>query len=253
MVLVLLFGSVVAAGMPLLMALIGVGIGLCTITALGATLGLSSTTSTLAQTLSLAASIDYALSIVSRYRAELTEGRDRADAAGRAVGTAGTAGSAVVFAGLTVIVALAALAVVRIPMLTKMGLAAADTVAIAVLVALTFVPALLGFAPVKVLRRRDRKQLSGKPLSARRQRKAAKHAEKDAWRGPNLVSRWAGYVLRHPVAVLLLAVLGLGAVAVPAASLELGLPGGGTWPPTPPSARPTTCSRSPSTPGSTGR
>ncbi|QWB22999.1 MULTISPECIES: MMPL family transporter [Streptomyces] len=228
LVLLLTFGSVIAAGMPLLTALIGVGVGISAITALGATLGLSSTTSTLAMMLGLAVGIDYALFIVSRYRAELTEGRDRADAAGRAVGTAG---SAVVFAGLTVIVALAGLAVVNIPMLTKMGLAAAGTVAIAVLVALTFVPALLGFAPVKVLRRRDRHRFSGKPLSARRQRKADKLAAKDARRKPNLGSRWAGYVLRHPVAVLVLAVLGLGAVAVPAASLELGLPGEGTMAP----------------------
>ncbi|WP_419995170.1 MMPL family transporter [Streptomyces boninensis] len=224
-VLILTFGSVVAAGMPLLTALIGVGIGISAITALGSTLGLSGTTSTLAMMLGLAVGIDYALFIVSRYRAELTEGRDRADAAGRAVGTAG---SAVVFAGLTVIVALAGLAVVNIPMLTKMGLAAAGTVAVAVLVALTFVPALLAFAPVKVLRRRDRKHFSGKPLTARQQRKAAKRAAKEARRKPNLGSRWARYVLRHPVAVLLIAVVGLGTVAVPAASLELGLPGEGT-------------------------
>ncbi|MEU9996554.1 MMPL family transporter [Streptomyces sp. NPDC050848] len=227
-VLVLTFGSVIAAGMPLLTALIGVGVGISAITALGSTLGLSSTTSTLAMMLGLAVGIDYALFIVSRYRAELTEGRERADAAGRAVGTAG---SAVVFAGLTVIVALAGLAIVNIPMLTKMGLAAAGTVAIAVLVALTLVPALLAFAPVKVLRRRDRARFSEKPLSPRRQRKAAKQAEKDARRKPNLGSRWASYVLRHPVAVLLVAVVGLGAVAVPAASLELGLPGEGTMAP----------------------
>ncbi|MFD3943723.1 MMPL family transporter [Streptomyces sp. NPDC058579] len=227
-VLVLTFGSVIAAGMPLLTALICVGVGISAITALGSTLGLSSTTSTLAMMLGLAVGIDYALFIVSRYRAELTEGRDRADAAGRAVGTAG---SAVVFAGLTVIVALAGLAVVNIPMLTKMGMAAAGTVAIAVLVALTLVPALLGFAPVKVLARRDRARFSGKPLSPRRQRRAAKRAEKDARRKPNLGSRWASYVLRHPIAVLLVAVVGLGAVAVPAASLELGLPGEGTMAP----------------------
>ncbi|WP_210589254.1 MMPL family transporter [Streptomyces sp. GESEQ-35] len=228
LVLIITFGSVIAAGMPLLTALIGVGVGISAITALGSTLGLSSTTSTLAMMLGLAVGIDYALFIVSRYRSELTEGRDRADAAGRAVGTAG---SAVIFAGLTVIVALAGLAVVNVPMLTKMGLAAAGTVAIAVLIALTLVPALLGFAPVKVLRRRDRARFSGKPLSARRQRKAAKRAKKDARRRPNLGSRWARYILRHPVAVLLLAVVGLGTVAVPAASLELGLPGEGTMAP----------------------
>ncbi|WNO76608.1 MMPL family transporter [Streptomyces sp. AM8-1-1] len=224
-VLLITFGSMIAAGMPLLTALIGVGVGISGITALGTTLGLSSTTSTLALMLGLAVGIDYALFIVSRYRAEIAEGHERQEAAGRATGTAG---SAVVFAGLTVIVALAGLTVVNIPMLTKMGLAAAGTVAVAVLIAVTLVPALLGFAPVKVLRRRDRRQHYGKPLSARKQRKAAKRAAKAR---PNLGARWAGYVLRHPVAVLLVGVVGLGAAAVPAASLELGLPGEGTMAP----------------------
>ncbi|MFF5938433.1 MMPL family transporter [Streptomyces sp. NPDC012508] len=224
-VLVLTFGSVIAAGMPLLTALIGVGIGISGITALGSTLGLSGTTSTLAMMIGLAVGIDYALFIVSRFRAERAEGRTPEEAAGRAVGTAG---SAVVFAGLTVVVALAGLAVVNIPMLTKMGLAAAGTVAVAVLVALTLVPALLGFAPVKVMARKGRLAYAVKPLSDRKQRRAAKHAAKLARKTkPNLGSRWAGYVLRHPVAVLLVGVVGLGTVAVPAASLELGLPGEG--------------------------
>ncbi|WP_405851772.1 MMPL family transporter [Streptomyces sp. NBC_00090] len=224
-VLLLTFGSLIAAGMPLLTALIGVGIGISGITALGSTLGLSSTTSMLAMMIGLAVGIDYALFIVSRYRSEIAEGRERAEAASRAVGTAG---SAVVFAGLTVIIALAGLAVVNVPMLTKMGLTAAGTVAVAVLVAITFVPALLGFAPVRVLARRDRKQHTGKPLSKRQQRRAAKRAARGR---PNLGARWAGFVLRHPVAVLLIGVVGLGAVAVPAASLELGLPGEGTMAP----------------------
>ncbi|WP_328838914.1 MMPL family transporter [Streptomyces europaeiscabiei] len=222
LVLLLTFGSMIAAGMSLLTAVIGVGVGICGITALGSTLGLSSTTSTLALMIGLAVGIDYALFIVSRYRSEMAEGHGREEAAGRAIGTAG---SAVVFAGLTVIVALAGLAVVDIPMLTKMGLAAAGTVAVAVLIAITFVPALLAYAPVKVLPRHERGRYRGKPLSARRQRKAAKRAAKA---GPNLGSRWAGWVLRRPVAVLLLGVVGLGALAVPAASLELGLPGEGT-------------------------
>ncbi|MFD7976311.1 MMPL family transporter [Streptomyces sp. NPDC059071] len=221
-VLLLTFGSLVAAGMPLLTAVIGVGIGISGITALGSTLGLSSTTTTLAMMIGLAVGIDYALFIVSRYRSEIADGRERAEAAARAVGTAG---SAVVFAGLTVIIALAGLAVVNVPMLTKMGLTAAGTVAVAVLVAVTFVPALLGFAPVRVLARRDRRQYLGKPLSRRQQRRADKRA---ARRRPNLGARWAALVLRHPVAVLLLGVVGLGAVAVPAASLELGLPGEGS-------------------------
>ncbi|MEV0416182.1 MMPL family transporter [Streptomyces sp. NPDC050448] len=225
LVLLLTFGSLIAAGMPLLTALIGVGVGISAITALGSTLGLSTTTSTLAMMIGLAVGIDYALFIISRYRSEIAEGRERTEAAGRAVGTAG---SAVVFAGLTVIIALAGLSVINIPMLTKMGLSAAGTVAIAVLLAVTLVPALLGWAPIRVLRRRDRKQYTGKPLSAREERKAAKLAARTK---PNLGSRWAGYVLRHPVAVLLVGVVGLGAIAVPAASLELGLPGEGTMAP----------------------
>ncbi|MFD5480735.1 MMPL family transporter [Streptomyces hawaiiensis] len=224
-ILVLTFGSLVAAGMPLITALIGVGIGISAIGALGSTLGLSSTTTTLAMMIGLAVGIDYALFIVSRYRAEMAEGWDRREAAGRAVGTAG---SAVVFAGLTVIVALAGLAVVNVPMLTKMGLTAAGTVAIAVLVAVTLVPALLGFAPYRVLPRRDRKRIAGKPLSARQRRKDEKRA---ALQRPNLGARWAGLVLRRPAAVLLLGVLGLGAVAAPATRLELGLPGEGTMAP----------------------
>ncbi|MFI7008248.1 MMPL family transporter [Streptomyces sp. NPDC050145] len=208
-VLLITFGSLVAAGMPLLTAIIGVGIGVSGIAALGSVLNLSGTTSTLAMMIGLAVGIDYALFIVSRYRAELAEGRKGEEAAGRAVGTAG---SAVVFAGLTVIVALAGLSVVNIPILTKMGLAAAATVAIAVLIALTMIPALLGFAGRKVLRRKDRKAPAQVPGEGR----------------PNLGTRWSRFVLRRPLAVLLVAVLGLGAVAVPAASLELGLPDEGS-------------------------
>ncbi|WP_404955359.1 MMPL family transporter [Streptomyces sp. 147326] len=224
-VLVLTFGSMIAAGMPLLTAIFGVAIGGAAITALGTTFGLSSTTSTLALMIGLAVGIDYALFIVSRYRSEMAEGRERQDAAGRAVGTAG---SAVVFAGLTVIVALAGLSVVNIPMLTKMGLAAAGTVAVAVLIATTFVPALLGFAPIKVMPRRERRKYYGKPLSERQQRKADKRAARQK---PNLGTRWARFVVRRPLVVLLFGVVGLGVIAVPAASLQLGLPGEGTMAP----------------------
>ncbi|MFF3645221.1 MMPL family transporter [Streptomyces sp. NPDC002564] len=210
-VLILTFGSLVAAGMPLLTAIIGVGIGISGIGALGSVLDLSATTSTLAMMIGLAVGIDYALFIVSRYRAEIAEGRTPEEAAGRATGTAG---SAVVFAGLTVVVALSGLAIVNIPILTKMGLAAAATVVIAVLIALTMIPALLGFAGRKVLRRKDRKKPAGSLI--------------DPNAKPKLGTRWARFVLRHPLSVLLVAVLGLGAVAVPAASLELGLPDEGT-------------------------
>ncbi|MFJ4907859.1 MMPL family transporter [Streptomyces sp. NPDC093249] len=228
-VLVMTFGSLVAAGLPLLTAVIGVGIGVATITALASVLDLGSTTSTLAMMIGLAVGIDYALFIVSRYRAELTEGREKEEAAGRAVGTAG---SAVVFAGLTVVIALVGLAVVNIPMLTKMGFAAAGTVVIAVLIALTLIPALLGFAGDKVLSRKERKEREqGEELG--QGAGAAKSADKLGAKPadePNGGTRWARFVLRRPVLVLLVGVLGLGAVALPAASLEMGLPDDGVKP-----------------------
>ncbi|MFF1259606.1 MMPL family transporter [Streptomyces sp. NPDC058321] len=211
-VLVITFGSLVAAGLPLLTALIGVGIGVSSITALANALDLGTTTSTLAMMIGLAVGIDYALFIVSRFRAELAEGRDREEAAGRAVGTAG---SAVVFAGLTVVIALVGLAVVNIPMLTKMGIAAAGTVAIAVLIALTLIPALLGYAGKRVHGRKARKVLA---------------AENKPEPKTNMGTRWARFVLRRPVAVLLTAVVGLGVMAVPVSSLELGLPDDGVQP-----------------------
>ncbi|MFF9604849.1 MMPL family transporter [Streptomyces sp. NPDC014684] len=214
-VLVITFGSLLAAGFPLLTAIIGVGIGVSTISALASALDLGSTTSILASMIGLAVGIDYALFIVSRYRAELTEGREREDAAGRAVGTAG---SAVVFAGLTVVIALVGLSVVNIPMLTKMGVAAAGTVAIAVLIALTLIPALLGYAGRRIKPAGEKSRLLG---GGRTPKKPGR---------PNMGTRWASFVVRRPVAVLLLGVIGLGAAAIPAASLELGLPDDGSQP-----------------------
>ncbi|MEV6132994.1 MMPL family transporter [Streptomyces violaceusniger] len=205
-VLLVTFGSLAAAGLPLLTALIGVGVSMATILALSDALGLSTTTGTLAMMLGLAVGIDYALFVVSRYREERAKGRVPQEAVGMAVGTAG---SAVVFAGLTVVIALAGLSVVGIPMLTKMGLAAAGAVVVAVLVALTLVPAFLGFWPNAVLRRRARK--SGR-------------IEEEGTRN-NGGSRWARFVLRRPLPVLLLGVVGLGALAVPMMDLQLGMPG----------------------------
>ncbi|CAL9474649.1 MMPL family transporter [Streptomyces sp. enrichment culture] len=221
-VLVITFGSLVAAGLPLLTALIGVGIGVSSITALASALELGSTTSILAMMIGLAVGIDYALFIVSRYRAELAEGREREEAAGRAVGTAG---SAVVFAGLTVVIALVGLAVVNIPMLTKMGVAAAGTVAIAVLIALTMIPALLGYAGRRVKPAGAKGRLLGRSRKSEPEREEAGGQPK-----ANLGTRWASFVVRRPLAVLLLGVIGLGAAAVPAASLELGLPDDGSQP-----------------------
>ncbi|MEU9335035.1 MMPL family transporter [Streptomyces sp. NPDC048290] len=210
-VLVITLGSLIAAGLPLLTAMIGVGIGIGAITALASALDLGSTTSTLAMMIGLAVGIDYALFIVSRYRAELAEGREREEAVGRAVGTAG---SAVVFAGLTVVIALAGLAVVNIPMLTKMGLAAAGTVVIAVVIALTMIPALLGYAGRKI-----------RPADAKAKKRAGTAPAK-----PNMGTRWASFVVRRPLAVLLIGVVGLGAAAIPVGSMEMGLPDDGSQP-----------------------
>ncbi|MFF7309811.1 MMPL family transporter [Streptomyces sp. NPDC008137] len=204
-VLLVTFGSLAAAGLPLLTAVIGVGVSMATILALSSALGLSTTTGTLAMMLGLAVGIDYALFVVSRYREERAKGGTPQEAVGMAVGTAG---SAVVFAGLTVVIALAGLAVVGIPMLTKMGLAAAGAVVVAVLIALTLVPAFLGFWPNAVL-----------PRKARKSGRIEESTE------TNGGARWARFVLRRPIPVLLLGVVGLGALALPAADLQLGMPG----------------------------
>ncbi|MFJ6659842.1 MMPL family transporter [Streptomyces sp. NPDC091377] len=201
LVLFITFRAMVAAGLPLVTALIGLGAGVCAIIAAG----MSTTTITLALMLGLAVGIDYALFIVSRYRAERAEGHTPEEAVGRAVGTAG---SAVVFAGATVVIALAGLSVAGVPMLTDMGLAAAGTVVIAVLVALTLLPALLGFFPRAVLPRAQRRGIT-----------TAVRAKEPAG------SRWARFVVRRPLATLLLSVAGLGVVAIPALDLQLSLPG----------------------------
>ncbi|MFF1594741.1 MMPL family transporter [Streptomyces sp. NPDC058286] len=216
-VLLITLGSLLAAGLPLITALIGVGIGVCSITALASMFELDSTTSVLAMMLGLAVGIDYALFIVSRYRSELADGRLPEDAAGRSLGTAG---STVIFAGLTVVIALAGLAVVNIPLLTKMGVAAAGTVILAVLVALTLVPALLGVA-------------GGRIKAPRMRNKPANPEFVDGSRtpqAPNMGGRWASFVIRRPVAVLVVGAAALCTLAVPTASMQLGLPDEGSQP-----------------------
>ncbi|MEV8060335.1 MMPL family transporter [Streptomyces antimycoticus] len=239
-VLVLALGSLVAAGLSLLTALLGVAIAFGLVSALAVPLGLTSTVAILALMLGLAVGIDYALFITSRFRDECAQGSEPEEAAGRAVGTAG---SAVVFAGATVFIALVGLGVVGIPELTKMGMGGAGAVALAVLVALTLVPALFGLFGYGASPARAKPRAWGRILP-RAHRKAAGAPRRDAGnhatghgepagdRQPiaarpakRMGTRWARFVLRRPVAVLMIAGLGLGAVAVPALSLELGLPG----------------------------
>ena len=209
LVLVLTFGSLVAAGLPILTALIGVGTGILGITAATAFFDLGTATPILASMLGLAVGIDYALFILSRYRTELRHTDDRQHAIGLAVGRAG---SAVVFAGLTVIIALAALAVVQIPFLTAMGLAAAGTVLVAVLVALTLLPAIVGALGTRAFAGQIRKN---KVVDE------GQHVD-------NGGTRWARAIGAHPIIAAVVAVLALGALAVPAKDLHLALPSDST-------------------------
>ncbi|MDX2970353.1 MMPL family transporter [Kribbella solani] len=214
-VLLITFGSLVAAGLPLLSAIIGVGIGVTAISAASGFVDIGSGTSILALMIGLAVSIDYALFIMMRYRHELSTGLEPEEATGRAVGTAG---SAVVFAGMTVVIALAGLFVVGIPFLTQMGLAAAFTVIIAVGIALTLLPAMLGFAGPKVFSGR-----LGKLVAARRTGRAGT-ADGEAPARVPAGRRWVRFVTKRPLVVLLVTVIGLGIVAIPATDLKLGLP-----------------------------
>jgi putative drug exporter of the RND superfamily len=209
-VLVITLGSLIAAGLPLLTALTGIGVGLSGIALAARWFDVNSNSLILALMLGLAVGIDYSLFIVSRFRHELLVRENGPEAAGRAVGTAG---SAVVFAGLTVIIALSALSVVGIPLLRSMGLAAAATVAVSVLVAVTLLPALLAFTGTRLVRGR---------LFGRR----TPDSESDTGPTP-MGERWARFVVRFRVPALLLAVAVLGTLAVPAASLRLGLPDDG--------------------------
>ena len=205
-VLVLTFGSLVAAGLPILIAVFGVGLGSTGIVAMTALTDIGSTTPMLAVMIGLAVGIDYTLFILARYRSELHHTDDREEAVGISVGTAG---SAVVFAGLTVLIALAALSVVRIPFLTTMGLAASLTVFIAVLVALTLLPAVLGMLKSKAF--------------GGQVRKYAPRREADGKLLNNGV-RWARLVGRKPAAVALVAIIALGAIAIPLKDLFLAFP-----------------------------
>lgn len=209
-VLVLTLGSLVAAGLPLITALVGVGIGVGSAFALSTSVEMNNATPVLALMVGLAVGIDYALFVVNRQRRLIIDQRLEArEAAGRAVGTAG---SAVLFAGLTVIVALVALTVIGITLLTTMALVAAGTVLLAVLIALTLLPALLGLIGERIVSTKARQKGHAK-------QKEGTHTVADHWVKAVLRFRW-------PVVLGVVAVLGVG--AVPAASLDLGLPTGAT-------------------------
>jgi RND superfamily putative drug exporter len=152
-VLIFTFASFVAAGLPLVTALLGVGMSLAIIFAATRFAVIASTTPLLSLMLGLAVGIDYALFIISRHQDQVKQGIPPEESAARAVATAG---SAVVFAAITVIIALLGLSVAQIPFLTTMGVAAALAVAMAVLISMTLTPALLGFVGMRIVAKRFR-------------------------------------------------------------------------------------------------
>ena len=211
-VLLIAFGSIWAAILPLVAAIVGVAVTTLGLSALTAVVTESSSTSILAIMIGLAVGIDYSLFILNRHRQQLADWVDAQESIARAVATSGTA---VCFAGLTVLIALAALSIVAIPFLTIMGLAAAGGVLIAVLVSLTLTPALLGFVGPRLI------------TSRRAQRQLAK-ASRPGFVG--MSSRYLGWVTRMPLAVVLGGVVLLLIVASPALHMRLALPDEGTQP-----------------------
>ncbi|WP_413250442.1 MMPL family transporter [Sinomonas flava] len=220
-VLLVMLGTLVAAGLPLLMALVGVAVGVGGTFALTSVVQMSSVTPMLGLMLGLAVGIDYSLFIVNRHRTQLLQGMDARHSVALAIGTSG---NAVVFAGLTVVIALTALVVPGLPFLAVMGLSAAATVSIAVLVAITLLPAVLGFAGRRIIsRRRWAKAVEENALAG--------HTEEEQREDIAASNRgWGAWVTRHPWLSLVASVVLLGALAIPAASLRLALPDGGSEP-----------------------
>jgi putative drug exporter of the RND superfamily len=210
-ILLITFGAFAAAGLPILTALLGLGVSVAGIYAATALVPLNSTAPVLAILLALAVGIDYSLFIVNRHRRQLMEGMSVRDSIPLALGTAG---SAVFFAAITVVIALVGLTVVGVDFLTQMGIAAAGAVVVAMLVALTLTPALLSLFGRFLLGGRARRRLAaGGPKAT-----------------PRMARRWVQLIGRHPVAFLVAALVVLVTLATPVLSLRLGLPDSGSDP-----------------------
>jgi RND superfamily putative drug exporter len=232
-VLLLTLGSFRAAGMPLITALVGVGISVLLVVGGTAFGSVNSSSIMLALMLGLAVGIDYALFIVSRARALLAEGHDPLEATGRAVATAG---SAVVFAGMTVMIALLGLSLAGIPFLTIMGVGASGAVAVAVLISLTMIPAFLGLAKSRITpkpTKRYRQAFAAASARVSTREEAAVHARAEAGEPyPKTImdtffSGWLKIVTKIPLLTIIVIVGGLALFAIPATQLQLSLPTAG--------------------------
>ncbi|WP_371671454.1 MMPL family transporter [Streptomyces sp. NBC_00289] len=202
----LMFGTVIAAGLPVIAALFAVGSTLGVIILLSHVFTIASYTPYIMMLVGLGVGIDYALLIFARYRAELVRGASPDEAGRRALDLAGRT---VFFAGCTVIVALLGLVALGLGSLQGTAVAVALTVLVTMIASLTLLPALLALFGKRFARQftaKARKRTAkGKPIEGG-----------DRWRA------WAGLVQRRPLVSLLLAVAALGALAAPALDLRLG-------------------------------
>jgi RND superfamily putative drug exporter len=221
LILFLVFRSALAAIMPVTSASIGVGITLFLIWAATTFGGVSATTPALAAMLGLAVGIDYSLFIISRHREMIRQGIPLEEAAARANATAG---SAVIFAGITVIIALVGLAIAGIPFLTTMGVAAAISIAFAVVIAVTLTPAFVGFLGTRLL--------PSARATARLEKRVARRAARRTARpvGAGFFRTWVRAVTRFPVVTIVAVIAVLAALAAPALGLRLALPDASTLP-----------------------
>lgn len=235
-VLVVMLGSLIAAGLPLITALIGVAISVLGTLALASVIEMNSTTPALGVMLGLAVGIDYSLFILNRHRKQLKAGMDVRHSIALANGTSG---SAVFFAGLTVMIALLALNLTGIGFLGVMGTVAAASILISVLAAITFTPAVAALAKMRVLSRRERKKLAQVSAKTEAHDHVAHNAageviataiEEDGENVPTPKHDKEVWPARKPFWASLVAIVVLGVVALPLGSMRLGLPDGSSEP-----------------------
>ncbi|MBA2279828.1 MAG: MMPL family transporter [Acidimicrobiia bacterium] len=209
-VLLVAFGSVVAMGLPIATAVMGIFVGAASVGVLSAVLDVPEFSLILCAMIGLGVGIDYALFIVTRHRQHLHEGMSVENAAGTAVATAG---QAVLFAGTTVVIAILGLFLAGLPAVSGMGAAVALVVTVSMAAAITLLPGLLGLAGTRI----DR-------LSIHRKTRVAKPADE------TISGRWAHHVGNHPVRYAVVGLVALGAIAVPALAMQIGVPDDGNAP-----------------------